>query len=181
MLRLFIAFLVPEDIKNSIAELVAETQKIPGLPEEIRFVPEENWHFTLVFLGYQPEGKLPAIEDAVKSCKPSEAVRIEFEKLIYGPSGGLPRMVWLNTTKETLAALGRIKNELEKELMENGVKWRRESRPYRPHLTLAKFRPRPAKNLPLIERDVNLGYSTGEINLMKSTLKRTGAEYEKIL
>lgn len=181
MLRLFIAIPVPEDVKRRIGGLVTELEGGRGLPEGVRFVPENNWHFTLVFLGYQPETALSAIKESIaayKSYLSNRTYRIDFEKLIYGPPGPSPRMIWLTTTRATSLALGKIKKDVEDELEKNGVRWQRESRPYQAHLTLARFLPQPAEDLPLVEEKFDLGYSAEEIHLMKSTLKRTGAEYE---
>ncbi|MBI4033931.1 MAG: RNA 2',3'-cyclic phosphodiesterase [Candidatus Brennerbacteria bacterium] len=184
MIRLFIAVPIPENIRNLIEGLVSELQGVPGLPKDIRFVPPENWHFTLTFLGYQNESAIPFVENSIRLLFHSNVlqnIRIEFERLIYGPVNRAPRMLWLTTSKRTSEELGRIKKSLEDELESKGVKWQRELRPYQAHLTLARFEPVPAKNLPKIERELGWEYETKEIHLMKSVLKRTGAEYEILL
>jgi len=181
MVRLFIAIPIPEEVRAKIKDLVRDLESVRGLPKNIRFAPAENWHFTLTFLGYQDELVVPAVKKSLTSILASDVnnnIEIQFEKLTYGPPGRTPRMVWLTTTKATSATLGRIKDDIEKELLKSGVKWRRENRPYQAHLTLARFPAQSAEDLPTIEQDVNWEYTAGEINLMKSTLKRTGAEYE---
>lgn len=175
MVRLFIAIPVPENIRELITDLITELKSIRGLPKDIRFVSPENWHFTLTFLGYQPESVIPLIKVLVKFNFTST---VEFEKLTYGPPGRNPRMIWLATNRQTSEELGRIKKSLEDELETKGVKWRREHRRYQAHLTLARFEPTAGKFPPKIEREIGWHYETKEIHLMKSTLKRTGAEYE---
>ncbi|MFH0712857.1 MAG: RNA 2',3'-cyclic phosphodiesterase [Candidatus Jorgensenbacteria bacterium] len=174
-IRLFVAVLIPEDIRDSIAELVSGLQKVRGLPQDIRFVPPENWHFTLTFLGYQDESVAPQISRLLKFDLDSD---IEFEKVIYGPPGPGPRMIWLTTKRRTSEELGKIKKRLEDEFETGGIRWHRELRPYRAHLTLARFPETSPKNLPLIEKEIDWRYKAQEIHLMRSTLKRTGAEYE---
>ncbi len=175
MIRLFIALPVSENIKLRISDLVTELQKIRDLPKDIRFVPPANLHFTLAFLGYQPETAVALIKKSIATHK---SYRIEFEKLTYGPLAKTPRMIWLTTTKETSEQLRSAKKALEDELESKGLKWRRELRPYQAHLTLARFREQSLKNLPKIERGIDWCYETKETHLMKSTLKKTGAEYE---
>ncbi|HXF44142.1 MAG TPA: RNA 2',3'-cyclic phosphodiesterase [Candidatus Paceibacterota bacterium] len=190
MLRLFIAVPVPSEIKKKIVALIAEVGNFRNLADGIRPVPEENWHFTLVFLGYQPESAVPAIKESLDNVlrlninnkfTRLNLVKIEFEKLTYGPPGKTPRMVWLTVTKETSAALGDLKEAIEQELRRNGVKWQIENRHYQAHLTLARFQAEAAEDLPAIERDFEFSYLTAEVNLMRSNLKRTGAEYEILL
>jgi 2'-5' RNA ligase len=175
MVRLFIAVPVPRNIQELITELITELKSVRGLPKDIRFAPPENWHFTLTFLGHQDESVVTPIKELVKLNFTSI---VEFEKLAYGPPGERARMLWLTTSRKTSEQLGKIKKELEGELETKGVKWRRENRPYRAHLTLARFEPKPKNTLPEIEKGLGWKYETDKIHLMKSTLKRTGAEYE---
>lgn len=185
MVRLFIAIPVLPKIKYSIAELVAELKLNRRLPEEIRFVPEENWHFTLVFLGYQEESAVPLVEAALKKFTSTHPYDVKFDKLVYGPreferSVKRPRMIWLTTKGETSKKLGEIKEVIETEIQKNGIKWQREFRLFAAHLTLARFLPTPLKNLPPIEKNIDWQYTAEEITLLKSNLKRTGAEYETL-
>ncbi len=186
MIRLFIAVLVPENIRELITDLITELKSVRGLPPDIRFAPPENWHFTLTFLGYQPESAVPLIKEVLFNFRVSQTLR--FGRVVYGPppkgplrGGHKPRMIWLTTARETSEELGKIKKELEDKLETKSVKWRRELRPYQGHITLARFPETPLKNLPPIEKEINWRYEAREIHLMKSTLKRTGAEYEVLL
>lgn len=184
MIRLFIAIPVPEEIKSRISDLIAGFEGIRGLPQGIRFAPPENWHFTLTFLGYQPEPAAPLVKETIINFRASQqALKLElkFERVIFGPPGPQPRMIWLTSTRETSEKLGKIKKELEDRLEMKGVKWQHELRPYQGHLTLARFPELPRRNLPAIEKEINWQYEAKEINLMKSTLKKTGAEYEVLL
>ncbi len=178
--RLFIAVLIPQDVRDSIAGLITDLQRVRNLSRDIRFVPPENWHFTLAFLGYQDESAIPAIKETILSCKSDQPYRVEFERLTYGPPGPRPRMIWLTTIGQTSEELGKVKKELEDELETKGIKWQRELRPYRAHITLARFPEMPFGNLPPIEKEIDWRYEAREIHLMKSTLKRTGAEYEAL-
>ncbi len=182
MIRLFTAVSIAQDVQELITELITELKSAQGLsaqdlPGDIRFVPPKNWHFTLTFLGYQDESVVPIIKETIKSAV-FRKQNISFEKVIFGPSGRNPRMLWLTTSKETSDSLGKIKKELEDIFETKGIKWRRELRPYRAHLTIARFPQTPLKKLPQIEKRVDWQYEAEEVHLMESVLKRTGAEYE---
>lgn len=179
MVRFFIAVPLPEDITAKIEDLAAEIGSFRGLPQDIRFAPKENWHFTTTFLGYEPEETIPVIIKVLNDIGFPGPIPIRFEKLTYGPLNRTPRLIWLTVDRETSLNLGTIKNTIEDELIKNNVRWPRDSRPVG-HLTLARFKEIPLRTLPKIERDLDLSYSATEIRLMRSTLKRTGAEYETL-
>ena len=187
MKRLFIAINLPEEIKQRIKRLVSNIK----IDADVRWLPPENWHLTISFLGEQPEEGISAISDALKETAAAfSAPTIEFEKITLAPAHR-PRMIWLVGIKETSKILGEIKIKLEDELVKNGVRFKRENREYNVHLTIARFRS------PLINADIErinadiisinqlinqrksaFGFQAKSLDLMESYLKRTGAEYE---
>lgn len=184
MKRLFIAINIPPEVKKRIEE-IAEGLKV-------RFLPPENWHLTLVFLGYQPDEAInPILESLKETVKNFPEPTVEFEKIILVPANRPARMIWLCGSKETSKILGEIKNKLEDELVKNGVRFQRESREYNAHLTLARFSPTQINaDIKQIGADIisvnqrsnqhksALSFQAQSLDLMESYLKRTGAEYE---
>jgi hypothetical protein len=64
-MRLFIAILIPPDVMQQLGRLQAQLKA--QLPDpSLRWVAPDNFHFTLLFLGEQPEARLPAIEQAMQ-------------------------------------------------------------------------------------------------------------------
>lgn len=177
--RLFIAINLPVEIKQKLGAEVGELKELfikAGL--DIRFLSAENWHLTLTFLGYQDDADINLIINALQAVAPKfDMPVIEFEKIIYGPPDKPPRMIWLTGTKETSKSLAAIKDELEKELIDQGVRFQRESRLFNAHLTLARFE-LSKKSLPDIEKSFSHEFGAKSLDLMESHLKRTGAEYE---
>ncbi|QQG45267.1 MAG: hypothetical protein HYW89_04710 [Candidatus Sungiibacteriota bacterium] len=55
--------------------------------------------------------------------------------------------------------------------------YKKESRPAKLHLTIARFRPGSIKKLPQPTGVVNWNFKVGEVNLMESRLQKGGAEY----
>jgi 2'-5' RNA ligase len=212
MRRLFIAINLPDGIKNTIEKFVSnfkisvnQRSHQRESAAEMRFLPKENWHLTLVFLGYQPDEAIsPILESIKETAKNFPSPAIEFEKIIWAPPGKTPRMIWLCGTKETSKALGEIKKYLDDSLIKNGVGFQKENRLFNTHLTLARFHqtrinadsyadkrgcisarlPAPERsdggqvNQHINQRQSALAFYANSIDLMESHLKRTGAEYE---
>ncbi len=198
MKRLFIAINILPDAKKRI-EVIVESLKNSvnqDKPElQIRWPSLENWHLTLVFLGYQPDEAInPILESIKETVKNFPAPTVEFENIIWAPPNKPPRMVWLTGTKETSKKLDEIKKYLKNELIKNGVKFQRENRSYNAHLTLARFQPMTrinadinadlrgyiSENQRTNQRQSALAFCAKSLDLMESHLKRTGAEYETL-
>lgn len=189
MRRLFIAINLPEEIKREIARIITQ---INANEISIRWLPPENWHLTISFLGYQlDEAISPIIESLKETVKNFSAPLMEFEKIIYGPPNKSPRMIWLAGTKETSKILSEIKNKLEDELIKNRVQFKKDNRGFNCHLTLARFlETRINTDLKQIDTDIirinqylnqhksAFAFYAKSFDLMESHLKRTGAEYE---
>lgn len=207
--RLFVAINLPDEIKEKIKEIVGQIQPLfdGSTPlttgGEIRFLKPETWHITITFLGYQPlnadlrglnadqRGRqllakiIESIKTTVKNFKPP---LIEFDKVIFGPPGKKPRMIWVVGDKKSSEMLGKIKNTLEDEFVKNGIKFQRENRPYNTHLTLARFNSilgtSDVLNIEQKLRDIGcpkIEFIVESLDLMESHLKRTGAEYKTLV
>lgn len=185
MKRLFVAINLPPDVKKAIADIQNSISKnYPRSFSNVRWVPPENWHFTIVFLGYESDDSIVDIQRAIGNFIAQSSgykdKKIELEKIIYGSIGRTPRMIWIKTTQASSKILGEIKNQLELELEKNGVNWQRENRSYEGHITLARFQPKSSTDLPAVEQMINLNFPIKSLDLMQSILKPTGAVYEKL-
>jgi 2'-5' RNA ligase len=181
--RLFIAINLPETIKKQINKELREIRY--DFTNDIRFLKPENWHITLVFLGYQPVEKVPGIVQAMKiTTGDFSKFEIELSNLTYGPLGKAPRMIWLNGSPETSKKLSKIKSVLEKNLEEKGVNFPRDYPNFQTHITLARF-PAVAKGkaaeLPKIDKNLSWHFAVKSLELMESHLARTGAEYIQLI
>lgn len=156
-MRLFIAIPLSKEATEFVSRELEDIKGKFTPRDKIRFMPEENWHFTLVFLGQQNEGVPAIVEGALKGAFfGMNMPNIEFEKILYGPLDKTPargearqgrrdkppRMIWLTTSAETSNQLNIIKTKIESELERTNVRWQkpsfaggfgraRESRPHR--------------------------------------------------
>jgi len=130
-LRLFLALRVPEDVLAEIERW--QCGELPG----VRLVQREHLHVTLAFLGHRPVGELDAIVDALRRAS-AGAGEIRLTPARYRETRSVGMLV-LEDERGSAAALA---DDLQERLERLGV-YRRESRRWLPHLTVARWRERP--------------------------------------
>ncbi|MHB9019353.1 MAG: RNA 2',3'-cyclic phosphodiesterase [Minisyncoccota bacterium] len=179
MKRLFLAINIPKDIKQKISK---KKDLLESLIPGIRFVGEENWHLTLVFLGQQGDEALLPIIRSMKDIVSSFACpEINFTGISYGPLKGTPRMIWINGDEKTSRALSTLKVSLEDELVKNKVRFKLENREFLSHITLAKFSETLRNELPELSdefKDLNWFFEAEGLDLVESHQSQKGSEYE---
>ena len=166
--RLFCALRLPEAVLDEIVEW-----QRAALPRNgVRAVSRENLHATLAFLGRRPGHEVPAIAGALRAVS-AAAGRIE----LLPRAGGAYRetrsvgMLVLRDVHGTATALA---DSLHDRLEELGV-YRREQRPWLPHVTVVRFK-RPPRLRPA---EPPLGvFSPSDTALYTSVLRPGGAQYE---
>jgi len=170
--RVFIAIDLPDDIKDGILEVLSIWKNKLKFP--IRWIKPENWHLTLVFLGYQQIEDIKLIEEKIKPIVSTfKNFEINLDKIIYGPPGKPPRMIWVKAQSPEYNVL---KESIESGLIKAGIKFKKEIRSPNPHLTLARFQ-ESIRIFPEINTQVDLSFKVEKIVLMESQLKSSGAEY----
>lgn len=178
--RLFISIKIPEEIRKTVRE---ELNKIK-LPQKLqaRFVPEKNWHITVLFMGYIEENEIENTAEAISDIKKeyTGGFEVTFEKINYGPPGSVKRMIWLKTNKNTSDIIGRIKNSLENGLKTRGIFFEHDFKDFNGHVTLAKFMPASERELPGIEKTLALSFKADTMFLTESHLEKSGANYEDL-
>ena len=133
-MRLFLGF-TPARAERDIYDLCQRLEFPDSLP--LRWVPPENWHVTLVFLGDVPERALGRLDAAVapllEDCSP---LPVMLEALEWFPSPLKPRMLTLRV--EATPALVSLQAGVAAALRREG--FHSEHRSYRPHITLARLK-----------------------------------------
>ncbi len=173
--RVFIAINLPESFKKQAKIFREEFDYLP-----VRWTKKASLHLTLVFIGYVSDEQTWKICHILKETAAGfEPFIIKFRKIILGPPGKPPRMIWAEG--EPSLELSQLKKKLEEKLLASNTGFSHcEARPLRPHITLARIKTdrwRELETLPQIEQDFNFEVPVESIELMESDLIRDGAEY----
>jgi RNA 2',3'-cyclic 3'-phosphodiesterase len=179
-LRLFVALEIPAAVRNNLAALLGELRKADAdaLKHRARWVRPENLHVTLKFIGHLDGAKADSIRAMLGQVRSDSPVTIEFRGLGFFPGEKRPHVLWVGTI--TSPNLPGLADDIDKRLEPLGVP--RETRAFRPHLTLARFDPPgiSEKVRAEVQRNLNLelgALRTGEFHLFESKTKPSGAEY----
>jgi 2'-5' RNA ligase len=162
-LRLFCGFRLPE---AALDALVA--WGVDALPRG-RVVQRANLHVTLAFLGSRPAADAVVVGDALRAAA-SGAGPIRFAVERYRETRSVGMVVLDDLSGEAVALAGRLHG-----LLEDAGVFRRETRPWLPHVTVVRFRERPRlrPGLPRLAP-----FSPSDAALYNSVLRSTGAQYE---
>jgi 2'-5' RNA ligase len=131
-LRLFLALRLPDETLD-----VLERWGQVELRDHGRIVPRANLHITLAFLGARPAGDLPAVVEALREAARA-ASPAPLAPLRYRETSGVGMVVLDDPTGRAAALAESLHSGLEA----LGV-YRREARPWLPHVTVLRFRTRP--------------------------------------
>jgi RNA 2',3'-cyclic 3'-phosphodiesterase len=167
MPRLFVAIDLPEEVRNTIADIGRE---LPGA----RRVPREQLHLTLRFIGEVDDGTFKAVRTALAEVK-GTSFPLALGGVGHFPPGRHPRVLWVGVAESSTLL------ELQRgvELALTGVGIPPEERRFSPHLTLARLKDTPPGPVAALEerfRDFGAGpFTVTEFHLYSSALTRAGA------
>ena len=177
-IRTFIAIAIESFVQDKLTSM---QQKLAREAPDVRWVPEENRHLTLHFLGEVPELDLVGICRVVERVTGRlEPFRVEIRGLGAFPTPRRPRTLFAAIT-EGAESLKILHAALEDELVELGG-YRREVRDYSPHITLGRVQVSeenedlPALMLKHAKWDGG-GIAVKEVLVMSSELERKGPTY----
>jgi RNA 2',3'-cyclic 3'-phosphodiesterase len=176
-LRLFIALDLPRSV---VDPLVAWRQEALGEMRELRLLPRESLHVTLVFLGYQSErdvGRIAAL------CFTGEAGPFELRaEGLVGVPPRRPRLYAL-ALEDRDGALDAWQEALSGELARARL-YEPEKRPFWSHVTLARAkRDKPAPRIesaPELPETLRAPFRAERATLYRSTLTPRGAAYDPL-
>ena len=139
--RLFVAIDLPDDARARIAAAVVDLRtqlRAQDMDEAFRWVAPENFHLTLRFLGNIPDAGAAHVKAAMTAPFDQAPVPMTLAGLGTFPPRGRPRVLHAALTAgvEPLRAL---RDAVDARLSAH-CRWEPETRPFAPHLTLARSR-----------------------------------------
>lgn len=184
MIRAFIAIDLSPEIQRRLEEVAGQLkQHLPGVP--VRWVPVENVHLTLKFLGDVSSSNLEMLKRILETeVHNHHHFEISVGELGAFPSERRPRVIWVGV--EAPAELSAIQHGIEAETARLG--YPAEERAFSPHLTLGRVaRNATPQNINQISR-VLTSYKIGflgatrvqAVHLYRSDLGAGGAIYTQL-
>jgi len=183
MIRAFIAVDIPESVRRDLKELIDGLRPYGG--SSVRWVPPENIHVTLKFLGNIEESQVGIVESAIREgVKNQGPFVLEARGTGAFPSIKRMRVLWAGLQGDILS-LARVQSSIEGVLEKQGFE--REKREFKPHLTIGRikgssFDRRLAKKLVEYGTSFRSGpFEIEKVTLYRSILKPSGAKYEPLV
>jgi 2'-5' RNA ligase len=137
-LRLFLALRLPD----AVLDALERWQGAALAGADVRLLPRDHLHVTLAFLGSRPAAELGGIVDALRAAAADAR-----PDLRLAPSGYREtRSVAMLTLDDLDGGTRALAEDVQARLEALGV-YRREERPWLPHVTVARFRARPRLRL----------------------------------
>jgi 2'-5' RNA ligase len=135
-MRLFVAAEVSPDLR---ARLIALQERLRAVPLSLRLVRPTAIHLTLRFIGEVEKDRLETIVTALAAPASAALPRFVLRAAGLGvfPQRGVPRVIWVDLQGDRDAAT-RLAEAVEAALVDCGHA--PETRPFRPHLTVARVR-----------------------------------------
>ncbi|TWU07915.1 RNA 2',3'-cyclic phosphodiesterase [Stieleria varia] len=179
-IRSFISVPLAPLITAGAAKLI---KKLKPFDEGIKWVPLDNFHLTLKFLGEVDNTEVPTICNRLREiAEDYDPFELSFAGMRAMPSGQRPRILSVKVADES-GSLVQLVGELETSMADLGFK--QEPRDYVPHLTLGRTRSNTRRVSEAViaemERlgDYHLGEQVvDEIQLMASFLDKGGPTYQ---
>jgi len=178
--RIFCAVELPDDVRARVAAHVANLRAAAQPSLKISWERAEKLHLTLKFLGEIEAGRVEALTRAAQRAA-GAAGKFELTLREAGafPPRGNPRILWLGL-EDAAGRLAQLQQRLETECERENFP--RETRAFRPHLTIARIRiaNAAARHLATLHRETEFAPATfdvGEFVVMQSELGAGGSRY----
>lgn len=167
------------DLSDPVREAIATfVQKLRAACPAAKWARVEGLHITLKFIGEVKEPVIGQIADSLAAVRSPGAVDLNLRGTGFFPSAKRPRVFWAGV--HASANLASIASDVEARLDPLGIA--RETREFKPHLTLARFD--SSHGLEPLHRALESAgepefgsIHTCEFRLYRSELLRGGARY----
>lgn len=136
LVRLFLAVNLPAEVRHAIGDAAAPLRAVAP---SLSWVSPEKVHLTVKFLGEQPEVMAERVAAAMREVAArNRVIDVEIGGVGAFPNFRRPRVVWIGVTPDPKLEL--LHHDVESSCESLGLPI--DGKPFRPHLTLARVRPR---------------------------------------
>ncbi len=183
-MRLFVAVDLDENLRRAAARAARAVRGSLERRETygVSWVAAENLHVTLRFLGEVRDDLGHRVQESLARPFGVEPFDLELTGAGTFPPAGSARVIWLGITRGG-EQLARLHDEIETRL--EPFAFEKEDRPYRAHLTIARFRsPAPARVREIITTSAAgpIGRcAVSDVTLYRSQLSPKGAIYTPLV
>lgn len=176
-LRVFVGVPVSAAVAGRISAVRAEFGS-----GAVRWVPAENYHLTLKFLGDVEEPRIASIRGALREALGGTlSFRVTARGLGVFPDPRRPRVLWVGLAAPELTRVaGHVEHGLE------ALGFEKAMAPFRPHVTIGRWRRAEPGGVSVREellrwRDHDFGeFVIDAVTLVRSTLRPAGAVYDPL-
>ena len=165
--RVFIGIPIGHKIKSILPSLKSTVHCSRDI---IRWIPPDNIHLTLSFLGNISDKDIPNIVQSLENCITSKYFKIKIESTGVFPSANFPKILWIGIGKGA-DDLTSLQQDIEISVRKFKGIYRREK--FMPHITIARIR-RSRRKIDVLPF-LNTVYSPTELDVNSICL------YESIL
>ena len=184
VLRLFVAILLPDDVKNEIEKVQKEMRgALPG--NVVRWTKREQFHLTLKFLGNVAALRVAELTEVLReACRPLNALRLRADRIGFFPDLRFPRVVWVGVHDE--------RNDLPglQKAIETGARRftdERAEKSFTGHVTLGRIQGIKRPQAEILSK-LGLGmtgrffgeWMTDQVELIRSELSSSGSRYSTL-
>ncbi|MDZ4163716.1 MAG: RNA 2',3'-cyclic phosphodiesterase [Smithellaceae bacterium] len=181
MPRVFAAIDPPQEVLRAIEGIQFRLRKL--IHGVIHWTRPEGIHLTLKFFGNVEMGRLEEMGKRLAHyARETTTLQLQAERIGVFPDLDRPRVIWIGISGD-IHPLEILQRKIEEGFTELGFE--KESRPFRPHLTLGRVKtPRGLLGLAEVTENDPLydagQFTAGSLNLIKSDLTPTGAIYTRL-
>jgi RNA 2',3'-cyclic 3'-phosphodiesterase len=175
-MRLFFSVPLPDEAKERAAVALAEMRRAAP---RLSWTRSEQLHFTLAFLGEQPD-EIRAASAAVE-CREVHAFDLSLAGAGAFPNARRARVVWLGVSRGS-AELEALASKLHASL--RAARFELEERAFRAHLTVARVKPgadrAASRALEIAPAGEVASFRVAAFHLVRSYLGAGGARHETL-
>ena len=175
-IRAFLALELPQTVRNKLslnAELISGHDKM----QQIRWLPKENYHLTLTFLGNVEYVLISSLDLKLEQCLSyNKAVSFRFSEITPFPFSGTSKIA--AAMLENSNALMQLQHNTAKCVHAFGISLER--RRFTPHVTLGRLKSRSRKSMAFQPQQIFLEGVSEKVVILQSELKPKGAVYTSL-